>query len=243
MMSFSEIWKAWQRDPGTVSCLQKIWVKKNKANFSGFSFGEVSLRSFLTFPFSFECLQVILFLPYELLVGSCILAVSGLVESSMRRRMATLLNSESMLTSFRQKLGWCSWCCFWGLIWTVWMIRWNYSDNSLERVHKEAGCNFEQPIVAVGLSTASGFLCCLGCFGAFVMVKSCWTASFASLEKGAWRHLAFAFEVYVGVCVSCCLLHLIILTTDKLENHSKHRKHPWFWSQNKICAQSLILGI
>lgn len=105
MMSFSEIWKAWQRDPGTVSCLQKIWVKKNEANFSGFSFGEVSLRSFLTFPFSFECLQVILFLPYELLVGSCILAVSGLVESSMRRRMATLLNSESMLTSFRQKLG------------------------------------------------------------------------------------------------------------------------------------------
>eukprot|EP00434_Breviolum_minutum_P044372 symbB.v1.2.039623.t1/scaffold6689.1/size16162/1 len=64
MMSFSEIWKAWQRDPGTV----------------------------------------ILFLPYELLVGSCILAVSGLVESSMRRRMATLLNSESMLTSFRQML-------------------------------------------------------------------------------------------------------------------------------------------
>ena len=74
----------------------------------------------------------------------------------------------------------------------------------------------------VGLSTAPGFLCCLGCFGAFVMVKSCWTASLASLEKGARRPLAFAFEVYVGVCVSCCLLYLIILTTDKLENHSKH---------------------
>lgn len=80
----------------------------------------------------------------------------------------------------------------------------------LKEYIRKRGVTLSSRLWTFGLSTAPGFLCCLGCFGAFVMVKSCWTASLASLEKGAWRPLAFAFEVYVGVCVSCCLLYLII---------------------------------
>jgi N-acyl-L-homoserine lactone synthetase len=41
---------------------------------------------------------------YQLIASSAILAVSGLVEFSTRSRIAMLLNSESMVVSFRQML-------------------------------------------------------------------------------------------------------------------------------------------
>ena len=54
------------------------------------------------------------------MISSAILVVSGLVEFSTRSRIAMLLNSESMVASFRQMLGlydgiiWYQGCTFFG---------------------------------------------------------------------------------------------------------------------------------
>jgi hypothetical protein len=49
--------------------------------------------------------QVTTCILYQILISSAILAVGGLVEFSTRSRIAMLLNSESMVASFRQMLG------------------------------------------------------------------------------------------------------------------------------------------
>ena len=53
----------------------------------------------------FNLAQVTTCILYQIMISTSILAVSGLVELSTRSRIAMLLNSESMVASFRQMLG------------------------------------------------------------------------------------------------------------------------------------------